>query len=234
MHQLEARPTNLAAMTFVLLAFAGAALAEITPEVLSRIQRECLHAYPPEIRADMTKGHPQIPDEVEKNPKAQMQYLSKELEVEKGLFYPSLLEELVPPFERYLEPGKTFLDLGSGDGRVVFLASFLGAKATGIEWDEALIKVSEKAQASLGGLVDPDRTHFIQGDFFAHSWADYDVIFYFDQSSHEVERLRKKMKEELRPDARLIVAYETNPFEGYVLEAEIGPMKVFRQPNADQ
>jgi SAM-dependent methyltransferase len=160
-----------------------------------------------------------------------MRYLDKELEVEKGLFYPTLLEEALPPLERYVKAGTRFLDLGSGDGRVVFLANVLGAHATGIEWESELVDVSLAAEAALADLVDPERIELLQGDFFEHSWAGYDVIFYFDTSSHEHARLRRKLREELGPQARLIVGHEIVPFEGFELEAEYESMKVFRQPS---
>lgn len=222
------------ALAAAFLAVATAAAAELrdAENVVDRIQRECLRAYPPELRADMASGQTEIPAAVEADPKVQMQFLDKEHEVEKGLFYPSLLEEVLPPFERYVTAGTRFLDLGSGDGRVVFLANVLGAHATGIEWESDLVEVSLAAEEALGDLVDPERIELIQGDFFEHSWADCDVIFYFDTSSHEHARLRRKMHEELGPQARLIVGHEIVPFEGFELEAEYKTMKVFRQPGS--
>ncbi|HEX9731236.1 MAG TPA: class I SAM-dependent methyltransferase [Thermoanaerobaculia bacterium] len=216
-----------------LLVVAAAAGAELrdAKDVVDRIQRECLRAYPPQMRAEMASGESEIPADVEADPEAQMRYLDKELEVEKGLFYPTLLEEALPPLERYVKAGTRFLDLGSGDGRVVFLANVLGAHATGIEWESELVDVSLAAEAALADLVDPERIELLQGDFFEHSWAGYDVIFYFDTSSHEHARLRRKLREELGPQARLIVGHEIVPFEGFELEAEYESMKVFRQPS---
>jgi len=225
----------LSALAAVLLSVATAAAAELrdAENVVDRIQRECLRAYPPEVRAKMASGQMEIPAAVEADPEAQMQFLDKELEVDKGLFYPSLLEEVLPPFERYVTAGTRFLDLGSGDGRVVFLANVLGAQATGIEWESDLVAVSLAAEKALADLVDPERIEFIQGDFFAHSWAGYDVIFYFDTGSSEHARLRRKLREELGPEARLIVGHEIVPFEGFELEAEYKTMKVFRRPARD-
>lgn len=221
----------LAAAAVILLApqAAGAEL-RAAADILERIQRECLRAYPPELLAKMASGRSEIPAGVDADPEAQMQFLDKELEVEKGLFYPSLLEELLPPFERYVTAGTRFLDLGSGDGRVVFLANVLGAHATGIEWEGDLVAVSRAAQEALGDLVEPARIEFLQGDFFAYSWAEYDVIFYFDDGSFEHDRLRRKLDQELAPEARLIVGHEVVPFEGFEIEAEYKTVKVFRRP----
>ncbi len=197
---------------------------------LDRIQRECLRAYPPDLLAEMTSGKDEIPIDVESEPAGQMQFLSKEIKLEKGLFYPSLLEELLPAFRRYLQPGKKFLDLGSGDGRVLFLANVLGSDATGVEYDGRLVKVTRTAQESLGRLVDARRLHVVQGDFFELPWSGYDVVFYFDQSSFEQDRLREKIRTELDSDSRLIVAHEQAPFPGLEVEARFTDIKVYRRP----
>jgi SAM-dependent methyltransferase len=208
---------------------------EAPQTVIDRIQRECLRAYPPEMLAEMASGSEDIPAPVDDDPEAQMQFLDKEIPRDKGLFYPSLLDELTPAFEAYLGPDVDFLDLGSGDGRVVFLAAVLGARATGIEYDEELVEVSERALAALEDVVDGDRVEIVQGDFFEVSWSDYDVIFYFDLSSFLQERVREKLRAELAPDAALLVGHEQAPFPGLELTGKYPDsrhpiVKVYRQP----
>lgn len=208
---------------------------EVPQTALDRIQRECLRAYPPEMLAEMASGSADIPPPVEDDPKAQMQFLDKEIPRDKGLFYPSLLDELVPAFGAYVGPEVDFLDLGSGDGRVVFLAEVLGARATGIEYDEELVEVSERALAALADVVDGDRVTIVQGDFFEVSWSDYDVIFYFDLSSFLQEGVRDKLRAELAPDAVLLVGHEQAPFPGLELvgrypDSRHPIVKVYRQP----
>ncbi len=202
---------------------------------LDRIQRECLRAYPPELLADMASGAQEIPAEVEEAPKAQMQFLDKEIPLDKGLFYPSLLEELVPPLARYISPKSRFLDLGSGDGRVVFLAAVLGAHATGIEYDPKMVKTSRRALKALKGVVDAKRVRIVEGDFFKSSWSPYDVIFFFDLSSFAPDRVREKLRKEVDPATRLVIGYEQAPFPGFELEAvfpedaRIPSMRVYRR-----
>ncbi len=169
----------------------------------------------------MASGAREIPSGVDADPEAQMQFLDKEIPLDKGLFYPILLEDLLPAFERYVTEGARFLDLGSGDGRVLFMANLLGAEAVGIEYDKRMVKISRRAQKALKDLVDPGRVRVVRGDFFASSWSGYDVIYYFDLSSFEQERVRQKLKRELDPGARLIVGYEQAPFPGLELEARI-------------
>lgn len=225
----------LAFLVFPLLApWAPPAVAtepDTSQEVIDRIQRECLRAYTPEMLTAMTSGAmDDLPVAVEAAPSTQEEVLDEVLDLDKGPFYPILLEDLVPAFEQYVTPGVRFLDLGSGDGRVVFLANVLGADATGIEYDKALAKVSLRALRALNGLVDGERAHVLRRDFFTVSWSGYDVIFYYDTGSFEQHRLRKKIAAELDPEARLLVAYERIPFPGLALETTFENIHVYRQP----
>lgn len=203
------------------LALAAGAGPPPRQEALDRIQRECLRAYPADLLAAMASGVREVPGEVEADPRAQMQFLDKEIPLDKGLFYPVLLEDMLPAFERYVGPGVRFLDLGSGDGRVVFMANVLGADAVGIEYDKKMVKISRRAARTLQDLLDADRVRIVKGDFFASPWSGFDVIFFFDLSSFEPGRVRRKLKREMDPGAILIVGFEQAPFPGLeVLERD--------------
>jgi hypothetical protein len=199
-------------------------------DALPLIQRECLNAYPPELLGGLTHGKTAIPPEVTADPTRQTDFLDADLPVEKGIFYPSLLEELLPAFKAYVRPGTRFLDLGSGDGRVVFLAAWLGADASGIEYEPRIFAASVKAAAALDQVAPPERVHLMEGDFFASHWSGFDVIFFFGYGSFERERLGKKLVEEMDPGAHLISAHEDQPFEGLVVEATFPEIKVYRRP----
>ena len=41
------------------------------------------------------------------------------------------MDEILPVMRSYVSEGTKFLDLGSGDGRILFLAAALGANVTG-------------------------------------------------------------------------------------------------------
>lgn len=212
----------------------SASQPESRQEILDRIQRECLRAYPPELLAKMASGATEVPDEVEATPEEQMQFLDKEIPLDKGLFYPVLLEDMLPAFEHYVSAETRFLDLGSGDGRVVFMAAVLGADAAGIEYDPQMVKISRRAGKALRGLVEPKRWKIKKGDFFRSPWSGYDVIFFFDQSSFEPERVRQKLRREMDPGAILIVGFEQAPFPGLELVERDRPshptITVYRQP----
>jgi len=209
----------------------AAAAATPSQEDVDRIQRECLRAYKPEQLAGLTSGHEtEIPAEVDADPEQQTYFLDDLLRLEKGRFLPFQLEDLTSAFELYVKPGVRFLDLGSGDGRVVFLAALLGADASGIEYDKEVFQTSRRALRSLEGLVDSERVHLKRGDFFKSSWSGYDVVFYFDLSSFEQHRLRKKIAAELDPGARLLVGHQRSEFPGLQLETTFDSIHVYRQP----
>ncbi len=199
----------------------------IAQDTLDRIQRECLNAYPPDLLSALTGGSSIVSDEVNREPAKQIEFLRREIPREKGSFYPSMLDELIPIFERHVFSGTRFLDLGSGDGRVVFLASVLGADAYGIEYDKELIEVSLRAQRALEGVVNPRRVHFIQDDFFNRRWSGYDVIFYFNYTTSDERKLRAKLLAEMDPGARLIVAHDRKPIDGMVVQDHHDLVKVY-------
>ena len=230
-------------LTLLLLAFLlpGIAVAEEPvggddvdlEAVTDLIQRECLRAYPPELLAEMAPNAAAIPAEVDADPELQEDFFEAVLKLDKGRFYPFLLEDLFDAFRAYVKPGTRFIDLGSGDGRIVFLANILGADAYGIEYDPKMIEVSRRAADALGDVLDEDRLHLIEGDFFAHDWSQYDTLFYFDLSSFEQLRVRKKLSFELDHDAHLLVGHERAPFGGLEVETTFDFVTIYRQPRGE-
>ena len=70
-----------------------------------------------------------------------------------------------------LDKYERFIDLGSGDGRAVIIAS-LFTDATGIEFDEDLVELSEKTAKKVY-----TKCKFICGDFLKEDLTKYDFIF---------------------------------------------------------
>ena len=68
------------------------------------------------------------------------------------------------------------VDLGSGDGRVVLVAS-LFTNATGIEFDPYLVSVGNFIKGQLKHIPHLSRANLIQGNFFHHSLRDFDLVF---------------------------------------------------------
>lgn len=107
-------------------------------------------------------------------------------------------EALLNSFHDFLKPQARFIDLGSGDGRVVFLAALFGAKAYGIEYDARLIDISRKAQEELKDSIATDKVNFIQGDFLKHDLSQYDSM-YLCAGTNTLPELIKKVVKEIKP-----------------------------------
>lgn len=118
---------------------------------------------------------------------------------EKGYWGISVLDDVFELFKRIkLDNYKSFLDLGSGDGRVVLTAS-LFTKATGIEFDKELHNWSLQLMKELKLT---QNAAFLNTDFLQHDLSKYDIIFCFpDQPMSRY--IEPKLLKELR--GRLIV-----------------------------
>lgn len=200
-------------------------------EVARQIQIICFEAYPEELVQRMSGRPAPVPEDVRSDPRLQVKYLKTEEVVRKGLFYPTLLDELLPAFRAAVRPGARFLDLGSGDGRVVFLAAALGARAHGVEFDRGLDRIARTARGRLGGLIDVDRAVLKRGDFFKEDFAGYDVFFYFGSGSSAEDRLLAKLRREMRRDAILLLAHVEGTVPGFVQVADYGVARIVRPGN---
>ena len=92
-----------------------------------------------------------------------------------------------------LQNAKSFIDIGSGDGKVVMIAS-LFTKATGIEIDNELHAQAINAQKNLRLNVS-----IIKDDYRKYDLSKYDVIFLNpDSPLHELEpKLHRELKGKL-------------------------------------
>jgi len=95
---------------------------------------------------------------------------------------------------------KSFADLGSGDGKIVLIAS-LFTNAVGIEIDDELLAISKKMKTKLK----LKKAEFIKADFLDDDQdiSKYDVLFINpDNPMYEIE---KKLRNEMGEKARLVV-----------------------------
>lgn len=211
----------------------GSQSAGTGPEHLAALARDiqntCFELYPGELLARMASDDGAPSAEVRGDPGLQQKYLISEDVVEKGLFYPARLEELLPAFKALVKDGVRFLDLGSGDGRVVFLAALRGARATGIEYDRTLHRVARRCRRKLAESLPADRIELRRGDFFQEDWSRYDVIFYYVDGSFNQSGIQRKLLDELRDDALLLLYHPQEPFPGVEEIAFYGNVHVFRR-----
>ncbi|UCF97677.1 MAG: class I SAM-dependent methyltransferase [Spirochaetaceae bacterium] len=113
-----------------------------------------------------------------------------------------------------VKPGETVYDLGCGDGRVVIAAARrFGARAVGIEVDISRYIWSVCAVTVLGLWK---QVKIIRGDMFSVDLGNADVIFTFLLQETN-ERLKDKLRRELRPGTRIIS--NTFTFSGFPLVA---------------
>jgi len=118
-----------------------------------------------------------------------------------------------------VQTGEKGVDLGSGDGRIViafaqvhFTGAQKGIEMHGYEIDEKLKQLSEENIKKLN-LTNA----FIHNtDFWQEDLSIYDIICSYPMPTI-MGRLEKKLQEELRPGARVLLNYF--PFKHWKLKA---------------
>jgi len=91
-----------------------------------------------------------------------------------------------------LQKHKTFIDLGSGDGKVVLIASLFCDRTIGIEIDNELFQKSLELQENLR----ISNAAFFNNDFYDHNVSPFAAVFvYPDEPMHR--GLEKKLLNEL-------------------------------------
>jgi 16S rRNA G527 N7-methylase RsmG len=102
-------------------------------------------------------------------------------------------DEVYDAFKKLrLHKHKSFVDLGSGDGKTVLIASLFCKRAVGIELDNELFNKSKEMQEKLN----ISNALFYNNDFNEHSVTGYDVVFlYPDGPMHR--GIEKKLLNEL-------------------------------------
>lgn len=98
-----------------------------------------------------------------------------------------------------VDQGKTFYELGSGDGRVVLEAAKLGAEAHGIE--QSWIRTWHSRYQARKLKI--KNASFFHGDIFERNYYPADVVYiYLLQKA--VDKLEKKLKAELEKGSVII------------------------------
>ena len=185
---LDIRFAAILRILFVLI-FAGIffleaeGLPRVSQEIIDKIKEKCVENYSRKILVELA--------------------MNVNVQTEKGGFFPSRIEDLERCFSTFLKPGMKFLDLGSGDGRVVFFASLFGVEATGIEYDSTLHQISMEAMRDLSGVIDTKKTHFIKSDFFLHDFSNYDILYLYE-GTDDISGLKEKLSKEMKPGSILI------------------------------
>lgn len=111
-------------------------------------------------------------------------------DTEVGFWGASIGEDVFEFFRKIkLQNFKSFIDLGSGDGKVALIAS-LFTKSTGIEFDDDLhtkaVEIRDKLNLN---------SELIKGDFLKHDFSKYDVFFINPDKAFNKGLERKLMNE---------------------------------------
>jgi 16S rRNA A1518/A1519 N6-dimethyltransferase RsmA/KsgA/DIM1 with predicted DNA glycosylase/AP lyase activity len=102
----------------------------------------------------------------------------------------------------HAKPGEKAADLGSGDGRIVVAFAKKGTEMHGYEIDEDLRKLSKQTSEALH-LTNV----FIHNkDFWTEDLSQYDIICCYPMPTI-MGRLERKLSEELKPGARILLNY---------------------------
>ena len=92
----------------------------------------------------------------------------------KGFWNASISYEVYEAFKKLnLNKFKNFLDIGSGDGKVVLIASLFCGNSEGVEIDNFLHNKAIEVQKKLSIL----NAKFYEKDFFQHNFSQYEVLF---------------------------------------------------------
>ena len=98
-----------------------------------------------------------------------------------------------------LKAGETLMDLGSGDGRVLFAAARSGAKSIGIEISPVLFYWSQ----IIRKLKRAKKVEILRQNLWDTDLSDVDVVsIYFIPG--KMPKLMQKIKSEMRPGSRIV------------------------------
>lgn len=117
---------------------------------------------------------------------------------------------------------KKFYELGSGDGRVVFMAAKLGADSIGIEQSWIRILYSKSLALHLKGV----NVNFYHGDIFKRTYHDADIIYIY-LLPKGVKKLEEKLKEEIKKGT--IIITQTYHFQTWKPYKKLGNFWLYRK-----
>lgn len=102
-----------------------------------------------------------------------------------------------------VKKGKTFWELGSGDGRVVLKAAKMGATSYGVEQSWLRVLWSRWQARSLASHIGSGNVKFIHGDIFRQDFSNADFVFIF-LLPKGVEKLEALLKSKLKKKTKVI------------------------------
>lgn len=137
-------------------------------------------------------------------------------------YVPTKIDSLKEVFKKAgLKKGSQVYELGSGDGRVVLLATQMGAVSFGIEQSWLRVWLS-RFYAYKKGL---HGAHFFHGNIFDRQYFPADIVYVY-MLQKAVDILEKKLKKELKPGAKVIT--QRYHFKNWKPEKIIGEFNIYK------
>ena len=102
-----------------------------------------------------------------------------------------------------MQPGKTLLELGSGDGKVLLSAAQRGIRVYGIELNPVLVLISRWRTRNYRNLVTVR-----WGNFWRTEWPEYDAVYIFG-----LDRIMKKLHTKIVQTSQKTVLLASVGFE---------------------
>jgi cyclopropane fatty-acyl-phospholipid synthase-like methyltransferase len=99
-----------------------------------------------------------------------------------------------------IQPGDQMVDLGSGDGILLFESAKRGAIATGYEINPFLV-AKTRSSAKKQGLE--GKVEVFKKNFWGADLSGFDVVMLFG-ITHIMPKLEKKLRRELKPGSRVV------------------------------
>lgn len=124
-----------------------------------------------------------------------------------------------------LRPGMRFIDLGSGDGRIVMEAAKSDAICTGIEINPTLL-VWSRVRAWMRGQA--GKVSFQRQNLWLTDVSEADVVSIFFIHP-KMNKLMKKLQREMKPGAK-VLSYRFK-FEGWPSESDDDNIHLYIVPN---
>lgn len=110
---------------------------------------------------------------------------------------PDIVERMLAMAE--LKQGEVLMDIGSGDGRIVFAGATRGARCIGIEINPLLYWKSRWTQYRRG----IQNVEFRRENLWDVDLRDVDVLTLFF-IHHKMEKMKQKIVKEMKPGARVV------------------------------
>lgn len=135
-------------------------------------------------------------------------------------FVPTKKADLTKLFEHLkLRKGTSLIDLGSGDGRVLLIASKKGLRATGYELNPFLVLLQRIRLSRY------KKSKVLFKSYWASDISKADVIFVFSAQPY-MNRLIGKLERELKPGAT-VVSYAFS-FPSRKIDEKIGAFNIYK------